>query len=88
MSVAPFAITLLSTAARDLEKLSPRDRLQVSRRIAALAENPRPPGCKLLRGRDGVYRLRFGDHRVLYRVEDARLVVLVIRVAHRREVYR
>ena len=61
------------------ERLSPH--------LDALVRNPRPPGIKKLKGQD-VYRLRVGDYRVLYEVHDQRLLVLVVKIAHRREVYR
>ena len=88
MSTKPYAVHFFPTAIRQLEQLPTKIRLQISKRIDALAENPRPPGCKLLRDRDGVHRIRSGDYRVLYRIEDDRLVVLVIRVGNSREVYR
>lgn len=56
--------------------------------LLALADNPRPPGCKKLQGREETYRIRVGDYRVIYRVEDDRLIVLVIEIGHRRDVYR
>ena len=49
---------------------------------------PRPSGCKKLSATENAYRIRVGDYRVLYEIQDRRLVVLVVRVAHRREVYR
>ncbi|MCD4726205.1 MAG: type II toxin-antitoxin system RelE/ParE family toxin, partial [Pirellulales bacterium] len=54
----------------------------------ALAKNPRPAGAKMLAGPNRFLRVRVGDYRIIYRVEDDRLVVLVVRVGHRREVYR
>ena len=56
--------------------------------ILALGDEPRPPRTKKLKGEAGLWRVRVGDYRVVYRIEDERLVVVVIRVAHRREVYR
>jgi mRNA interferase RelE/StbE len=55
--------------------------------IDGLAANPRPVGCAKLAGRDD-YRIRVGDHRVVYAVDDAERLVMVARIAHRREVYR
>lgn len=64
-----------------------RDR--VSDAINALADTPRPPGCKAMRGEPhGTYRIRVGDYRVIYRVTDAVLLVLVIKVGNRGDVYR
>ena len=75
-------------AARDLRKL-PRD---VQRRIGAqikkLGSDPRPRGCTKLDGENDIYRIRAGDYRILYQVEDKALLVLIVRIRHRREVYR
>jgi mRNA interferase RelE/StbE len=60
---------------------------RVSDRILALEENPRPPGCKKLHGQEA-YRVRIGDYRVLYTIDDARKTVVVYSVSHRREAYR
>ena len=57
-------------------------------RLLALQDNPRPPGMKPLAGMSGVYRLRVGDYRILYEVHHDRVLVLVLRIGHRREVYR
>jgi mRNA interferase RelE/StbE len=56
--------------------------------VDALAENPRPQGVRKLEGEEDLYRLRVGDCRVLYAIRDAALLVLVVRIADRREVYR
>ena len=60
---------------------------RIDRKILALAEDPRPPGCKKLRGYKDQWRIRVGDWRVLYAVDDAVKLVSITRVAHRREVY-
>ena len=54
--------------------------------LETLAENPRPSGCKKLKGRQG-YRIRIGDYWVLYEVEDDKLLVLVFAIGHRRDIY-
>ena len=56
--------------------------------ILALAENPRPPGCLKLSGEESLWRIRVGDYRVVYQVQDAVLLVLVVKLGHRREIYR
>ena len=83
-----YAVEFLPIAVRELQNLPAKVRVQVAKRIDSLAGNPRPEGCQKLRDRDGVYRIRSGNYRVLYRIEDKRLVVLVVRIAHRRDVYR
>jgi mRNA interferase RelE/StbE len=75
-------------AVKALRDLPRADQRRVAARIDALAENPRPPGVEKLEGADDLYRVRAGDHRIVYRIEDKRLLVLVIRIGHRREVYR
>ena len=67
----------------------PRDiQKRLDKRLLALRDNPRPPGVKALTGAPGVLRLRVGNYRVLYEVHDAALIVLVLEVAHRGDVYR
>jgi mRNA interferase RelE/StbE len=84
----PYAVSILPVALRQLRALDAAIRARIRARIDALAHDPRPHGVKALQGDPGTLRLRIGDYRVLYRVEDAQLIVLVIAVAHRREVYR
>jgi mRNA interferase RelE/StbE len=83
-----YAVELKAPAVRDLAALPRVDQQRIRARIDALAENPRPPGCKKLAGADSLYRIRVGMYRVVYSIEDARLVVLITRIGHRREVYR
>lgn len=67
----------------------PRDaQEQIGPRINALAQNPRPRGVEKLKGVEGQYRIRVGRYRVVYTIQDDRLIVLVLRVADRRDVYR
>jgi len=61
---------------------------RVNTAIRALSENPHPPDSKKLQGEDHLYRIRIGDYRVLYMVQDERLIVLVVDVGHRRDIYR
>jgi mRNA interferase RelE/StbE len=83
-----YAIFLEHQAEKALRRL-PRDLLvRVDRLILALAVDPRPAGCKKLKGYDNLYRVRLGDWRIVYAVEDDRLVVLLIEVASRGEAYR
>ena len=83
-----FRIDVTPAARRDLSKL-PRDVLRrIDAHILALAENPYPAGAKKLEGDEGLFRIRVGDYRIIYTVERRRLVILIVRVRHRREVYR
>lgn len=74
-------------AARDLRGLPDKIRGQIAARVEALAEDPRPPGCKKLEGEDNLWRIRSGDYRVIYSVFDELLVVLVVKIGNRKDVY-
>lgn len=71
-----------------IEALPRKEQQRVRAAIDLLAETPRPPGCRALVGEAGVYRVRVGDHRIVYEVHDTVLLVQVVRVGHRREVNR
>lgn len=82
-------IVLSAPAERDLKRLPPALFHRVITAIRALAQSPRPPGCRKLQGSGhDDYRLRVGDYRVLYEVDDTAHRVRIMRVRHRREVYR
>jgi mRNA interferase RelE/StbE len=85
--VAAYSLLIKKSAAKELEAVPKKDREKLVSKIQALANNPRPPGSEKLAGADQ-YRIRHGVYRVLYEVDDATVVVIVVRVAHRREVYR
>jgi len=78
----------LPAARRLLRKLDPATRERIVRAVLSLEGDPRPPGAKKLAGPDNLWRVRVGDHRVIYAIEDDRLLVVVVTVGHRREVYR
>ena len=83
-----YTVQVSSSAAKSLAKIDKKTRLRIVGAIELLAVDPRPPGVKLLRGGEqGRWRARVGDYRIVYAIEDDRLIVLVLRVAHRREVY-
>ncbi|MBI2372310.1 MAG: type II toxin-antitoxin system RelE/ParE family toxin [Deltaproteobacteria bacterium] len=83
-----YQVTILPAALRQLTDLPKPDQKRVRDHIDRLATNPRPPGAKPLRSTHGLIRLRVGDYRIIYRIEEAFLVVLVVKIRHRREVYR
>jgi mRNA interferase RelE/StbE len=85
--VASYRLSIKPSAAKEIEALPKNDRVRVIKRIKSLAENPRPPGSEKLSGNDK-YRVRQGQYRIVYSVSDQELIVLVVKVAHRREVYR
>jgi mRNA interferase RelE/StbE len=86
--MASYSIELTSTAEKQLRKASKRDRPRLVAAIASLAENPRPPGVRKLRGYDDIYRLRVGRFRIVYETVDDRLVIIVLKLGHRKDVYR
>jgi mRNA interferase RelE/StbE len=83
-----YAIEFVPSARGALKKLPREVQLRLSRRIALLSDDPRPTGSSKLKGRENLWRIRVGDYRVVYEVRDRVLLVLVVRVAHRRDVYR
>lgn len=85
--MASYNVLITKSAAKELERVPPKDRRRIVAKIAALGDNPRPPGCEKLTG-DDKYRLRQGDYRILYEIVDDDLIVTVIRIGNRREVYR
>jgi mRNA interferase RelE/StbE len=86
--VARFELLIKRSAAKEIEAISrKKDRQRVVRRIRQLGEDPRPSGCQKLSGRDR-YRIRQGSYRIVYAIEDERLVVYLVKVGHRRDVYR
>jgi mRNA interferase RelE/StbE len=83
-----YAVELSSAASKSLKKLDAPLRLRIAGAIELLSVEPRPPGATMLRGGErGRWRVRVGDHRLIYTIEDDRLIVLVLRIGHRREVY-
>jgi mRNA interferase RelE/StbE len=84
--VSPYRIELRPAAARALRKLDPSVRPRIQGAIALLAQDPHPPASRALVGRPG-FRIRVGDYRIIYTVEDDILLVVVVALGHRREVY-
>jgi mRNA interferase RelE/StbE len=81
-----WSISILPPAAKQLAKLDRTVAKRVGAAISGLAQNPRPAGCKKLVGVDA-WRIRVGDRRVIYQIYDRQLIVLVVRIGHRREIY-
>jgi mRNA interferase RelE/StbE len=82
-----YRIEIISAARKDLDDLEKNIFLQIKEKILSLADNPRQHGSLKLTGEEG-YRLRAGDYRILYRIDDKSKVVFIYRIKHRREVYR
>ena len=83
-----YRIEVSSTAEKQLSALQRDDQVRIADAIGKLADNPRPPGCRKLRDYSDVYRIRVGVFRILYSIEQDRLLILVLKIGHRRDVYR
>lgn len=83
-----YRVELTPSAARQLRKLDPRDRVRVAAAIDLLASTPRPPNARKLVGIDDAWRVRTGDFRIVYEIDDGVLRILVLAVGHRRDIYR
>ena len=82
-----YEVRLAPAAVRQLRTLDPPGRRRVQAAIDLLAENPRPPGARQLVGGAGEWRVRTSDFRIIYDIRDEELLVLVVKVGHRRDVY-
>lgn len=83
-----YSIVFANSAKRQFDKLPRGAQQRLGNVIEQLANDPRPPGMVKLSGEDGLYRVRSGDYRVIYQIQDGRCLILVLTVGHRREVYR
>ncbi len=83
-----YQVTLAPAAARQLRKFDPQVRRRLQAAIELLATEPRPPSSTQLVGGAGEWRVRTGDYRIVYEIHDQRLLVLVLSIGHRREIYR
>ena len=87
--MASYRVLIKPSAAREIEAVDQkRERQRIVAKVLALAEEPRPAGCEKLAGESDRYRIRVGHYRIVYSIADDELVVLVVRVAHRKDVYR
>ena len=83
-----YKVLMLPVAQKDHRSIPSPFYEQIERKIQALAENPRPPGCKKLNDPAGTWRVRVGVYRILYDVDDSDFAVTVLRIRHRKEAYR
>jgi len=82
-----YTLFIERSAQKSLSKIDTQDKVKIEDAIEALALDPRPANSKKLTGRDA-YRIRIGNYRVIYEVDDGKLIILVVRVGHRKDVYR
>jgi mRNA interferase RelE/StbE len=85
--VASYSLEIKRSAAKELAQVPPKDRGRIVTRIQSLADDPRPVGAEKLSGQER-YRVRQGDYRILYEIEDQILRIMVVKIGHRRDVYR
>lgn len=83
-----YEIVIERTAERDLGQLSAEAFSAIISRIRALAGDPRPPGCRKIVGSKSDWRIRVGDYRVIYEIDDDHRIIRIMRIRHRREAYR
>ena len=83
-----YAVEWDTKAIKELKALEKKERKKILERVAKLSTTPRPPGCKKLHDKESAYRIRVGDYRVIYQIRDAHLLVLVVKVGNRSDVYR
>jgi mRNA interferase RelE/StbE len=87
--VGKYRILIKTSAAKEIEAVGQKkDRQRIVRRIQSLTDNPRPAGCEKLSAQSDRYRVREGDYRIVYSVDDRTLLVNVVKVGHRKDVYR
>ena len=86
--MASYRVDLTRSAEKDLRRIDRSQTVAIYNALESLEQEPRPHGVKKLVGADRTYRIRVGDYRIVYEIENDVLVVLVIRIAHRKDVYR
>jgi mRNA interferase RelE/StbE len=82
-----YSVDILRSAQKQLGKINRQDQSRITSVIQALSDTPRPQGCQKLSGRPA-WRIRVGSYRIIYEIHDDKLLVLVVMIGHRRDVYR
>ncbi len=85
--MAEYKIFFRESIRKDFKRIPRKDVRRILDRIAALADDPRPPGCEKLSGQER-YRIRQGRYRIIYSIQDEQLTVWVVKIGHRKDVYR
>ena len=88
MTHSDYQVVFEPKALKQLRRLDPQTQRRILTAAKLLASNPQPPKAKKLTDQDGLWRVRVGDYRIVYQIEDSVLTVLVVKVGHRREVYK
>jgi mRNA interferase RelE/StbE len=85
--VANYKILIKPSAVKELKKIPKKELKKITDRIQALSSDSRPPGCEKLAAQNA-YRIRQGTYRIIYTIEDDKLIILIIKIGHRRDIYR
>ncbi len=83
-----YRVIVKPSAERAVERLPLAVATRVVAAMTALADDPRPPGCKKMQGTPNLWRIRTGDYRIVYEIYDREIVIVVLKIAHRKDVYR
>lgn len=82
-----YRVEIITSAAEEIRKLETKTQKRVGRKIEQLKENPRPAGCNKLKGGDELYRVRVGDFRIIYQINDRVFLVIVVKFGDRKDCY-
>jgi len=82
-----YEIEYAKSVLKDIRKIAPTSLIRIQKSISQLKSNPYPIGVKKLSGNENIYRIRIGVYRVIYSVQDHKLVILILKIAHRKDVY-
>lgn len=83
-----YKLEFTASALRELRSLDAQIQVRIAAKATALCDDPFPPGVKKLQGLPGHFRVRVGDYRIIYRIDGQRVVIVIVRIGHRREIYR
>jgi mRNA interferase RelE/StbE len=83
-----FKIEISKSAKKALRQITKDERSKISQRIDSLTRNPRPIGYEKLKGEEDLYRIRSGDYRIIYNIKDKILCILILKIGHRKDVYK
>jgi mRNA interferase RelE/StbE len=86
--MAQYRIEVSTTAERQLKKIQREDVVRILRSISLLAGEPHPSGSRKLSGYENIYRIRIGNYRVIYEIDGKRILVVILKIGHRRDIYR
>jgi len=82
-----FNIQITKSAKKQLQHFPKADQQRIKPQIDGLGQTPKPVGCKKLKGVDELYRIRSGDYRIIYQLKEEQLIILILRIGHRKDIY-